>query len=161
MKIIQQTNWTILLVGGSSGVGKTSVARQLGQRLGVPWLQVDDLRLSLQRSLTCLLPEQTLAALDFFDFHKHPAVWQLSPEQICQGLIKVSKAMLPALEVVVVNHIDTDAPLIIEGDGILPALFARLSVQNRNGGVQAVFLIEPEEDMIRANIFARKRGTHE
>ena len=29
---------------GSPGTGKTTVARQLGLRLGLPWLQVDDLR---------------------------------------------------------------------------------------------------------------------
>lgn len=147
-----QDVWTVLLIGGSSGVGKTRLAQQLGQRLCVPWLQVDDLRLSLQRSLACLQPEHSLAALDFFDSGKHPTVWQLPPEQICQGLIAVGQAMLPALEVVVENHIDTGTPIIIEGDGILPALFSRPFVQSRKAEIRAAFLVEPEEKVIFTNI---------
>ena len=156
--MIPRAKWTVLLIGGSSGVGKTRAAKQFGRHLGVPWLQVDDLRLSLQRSLAHLLPEQTLAALDFFDLDKHPTVWQLPPEQICQGLIDVGETMLPALEVVLENHIDTDEPLVVEGDGILPALLARPSTQSRRAGVRAVFLVEPEESSIFANIMERKRG---
>ncbi len=41
---------TVLLIGGSSGTGKTNLAKQLGQRFGISWLEVDDLRLALQRS---------------------------------------------------------------------------------------------------------------
>ena len=42
----RQTNWMVLLIGGSSGVGKTSVANLLGLRFGASWLQVDDVRLA-------------------------------------------------------------------------------------------------------------------
>ncbi len=68
--------------------------------------------------------------------------------------------MIPALEVVIENHIDTAAPVIIEGDGILPSLFARPSVRDRaaNGNVRAVFLVEPDEDAIFANMLMRNRG---
>ena len=56
----RQTNWMVLLIGGSSGVGKTSVANQLGLRFGASWLQVDDVRLAFQRSRVAL-PERTEA----------------------------------------------------------------------------------------------------
>lgn len=36
----ESRRWTVLLIGGSSGVGKTIVARELGLQLGVPWAQV-------------------------------------------------------------------------------------------------------------------------
>ncbi len=60
----QQIDWQVLLLGGTSGVGKTSVARQIGLRLGISWLQVDDLRLVLQAS-DARLPKNT-EALYFF-----------------------------------------------------------------------------------------------
>jgi predicted kinase len=44
-----ETTWKVLLIGGSSGVGKSSIARHLGIRFGTPWMQIDDLRLALQR----------------------------------------------------------------------------------------------------------------
>ncbi len=43
--------WDVLLIGGTSGIGKTTIARQLGLQLGLPWLQVDDLRLALHQHL--------------------------------------------------------------------------------------------------------------
>lgn len=153
---IGQPNWKVLLIGGPSGVGKTILAKLIGLRFGIPWLEVDDLRLALQRSRVTL-PRDT-AALYFFE--ETPNVWQLPPEQMCNHLIAVGEVMSPAIEVVVENHVDTVAPVVIEGDGILPSLFARPSVRDRasSGQVRAVFLIEPEEEVILANMIARGRG---
>jgi len=67
----------------------------------------------------------------------------------------------PVIEVVITNHVDTKAPLIIEGDGILPSLFARSEVRDRAEQVKAVFLIEPEEEILFANMLARSRGIAE
>ncbi len=151
-----QPDWRVLLIGGSSGAGKTVIAKALGLHFGVPWLQVDDLRLALQSSHV-MLPEDT-DALYFFTQTRD--VWQLPSERLCEGLIAVGRIMTPAIEVVIANHIDTFAPIIIEGDGILPSLLARPDVQTRanNGQVQAVFLIEPDEEILLANMAARGRG---
>ncbi len=152
-----RTDWMVLLIGGPSAVGKTMVARQIGWRFGASWLQVDDLRLAFQRSRVTF-PEGT-EALHFFE--ETPDVWHLPLERLCAALIAVGQMFLPALEVVIENHVDTVAPIVIEGDGILPSLVARPSVQDRasNGQVRAVFLMEPEEDVLLANIIARRRGT--
>lgn len=68
--------------------------------------------------------------------------------------------MSPAIEAVIENHIDGMAPIVIEGDGILPSLFTCPSVRDRaiEGRVQAVFLVEPEEDELLANMVTRGRG---
>lgn len=151
----QQRDWNVLLIGGPSGTGKTIVARQLGLHFGISWLQVDDLRLALLRSQVTL-PEKT-DSLYLFQDHR---AWQLTPEQFCQGLITMGEVMSPAIEVVAENHVDTAVPVVIEGDAILPSLVARPSIQQRmqNGQVQIVFLIEPDEDVLRASILARGRG---
>ncbi len=154
-----QTDWTVLLIAGPSGAGKTILAKQIGLRFGVSWLEVDDLRLALQRSRV-MLPERT-EALYFFEETQH--VWRMPAERLCDGLIAVGQVMAPALEVVIENHVDNAAPVVIEGDGILPSLFARPPVRDRAAGghVQAVFLIEPEEGAIFANMMARNRGIAE
>ncbi len=148
-------NWKVLLIGGSSGAGKTIISERIGLLLGISWLQVDDLRLALQWSHVTL-PENTDALYQFLS----PSAWQLTPEQFCQGLIAVGEVMLPAIEIVIDSHIATNAPIIIEGDGILPSLFARPLVQKhgQSGQVRAVFLKESEEEIIYANMLARGRG---
>ena len=39
----------------------------------------------------------------------------MPPELLCDGLIGVGQALSPALEVVIENHVDTVAPVVIEG----------------------------------------------
>ena len=52
----RQTDWTVLLIGGPSGAGKTILAKQVGLHFGISWLEVDDLWLVLLRSRV-ILPE--------------------------------------------------------------------------------------------------------
>ena len=145
----------VLLIGGPSGVGKSHVAKQLGLRLGTSWLAVDDLRLAFQRS-EVILPKRT-EVLYFFE--ETQSVWSLPPERLRNELIAVGEVMSPALEVVIENHVDTAEPVVIEGDAILPSLFQRQSVQARtkSGQVQAVFLVEPDEDVMLAQMDVRYR----
>ncbi|GHO83708.1 hypothetical protein KSZ_17140 [Dictyobacter formicarum] len=149
----------MLLIGGASGSGKTMAARQAGLRLGLPWLQVDDLRLAFQHSQVVLPDPQATRDLYFFAETTH--VWRQAAETLRDGLIASSRTLLPALEIVVANHIDTDAPLIIEGDNILPELVERPLLQPyvAHGQLQMVFLQETDADRLRANIEARARGT--
>lgn len=150
--------WTLLLVLGSSGVGKTLAAQQLGLRLGLPWLQVDDLRLALQRSRATLPATDGTAALYFF--LDKPKVWRQQPERLRDALIAVGRVLSPAIEVVIENHIATAAPLILEGDGIVPSLLVRPPVREHvaSGRVRAVCLVEPDEAALFANMAARGRG---
>jgi 2-phosphoglycerate kinase len=152
---IYHRDWKILLVGGSSGVGKTLIAREIGLRFGIPWLQVDDLRLAFQWSHVTL-PEHSDALYLFQNADR----WQLSPEEFCKGLIAVGEVMSIAIEIIIDNHVATDAPIVIEGDGILPSLFARPIVQKhvQSGYVRSVFLLEREELILYANMLARGRG---
>jgi 2-phosphoglycerate kinase len=152
-----QADWRVLLIGGASGIGKTLVAKPLGLRFGASWLGVDDLRLAFQHSRVTL-PERTEA---LYFFLETSGIWTQPPDSLRDGLIAVGEVMSPAIEIVVANHVDTIAPVVIEGDGILPSLFATPSVRDRakKGLVRAVFLVEPEEEALLANMASRERGT--
>jgi 2-phosphoglycerate kinase len=151
--------WVVLLIAGPSGAGKSTVAERLGRRFGIPWLQVDDLRLALQRSRATLPDPADTAALRFFE--ETPDVLRLPPERLRDGSIAVGKALSPAIEVVIENHVDQVTPIVIEGDGILPSLLTRPPVRSRatGGRVRAVFVVEPEEDAVYATITARGHDT--
>lgn len=135
--------WRVLLLGGASGIGKSTVAKRLGQRLGFPWLQVDDFRLALIRSG---VPFSDADAVPTFD---EPG-----------GLLHHGELLSPAIEVVIENHIDQGNPAILEGDAILPAIFERDSVRRNaaEGWLRAIFLYESDEGTIRKNMQVRNVG---
>ncbi len=151
-----KANWTVLLIGGSSGVGKSMIARQIGLRFGFPWLEVDDLRLAFQHSHVTL-PQRTE---DLYFFTDMPNIWRLEPERLRDGLIATSEVMISAIEIVVANLCDNAGSVIIEGDGILLSLFDRPLIRQyvMRGQVKTVFLVEPDENALFANMVARGRG---
>ena len=154
----RQAPWAVLLLGGHSGAGKSTVAARLARRYGVAWLMADDLRLALQRSRAVLPSPEATAALRF---HATPGWWRHPPERLRDALIADGEALGPALEVVVENHVDQGLPLVLEGDAILPALLARPPVRTRAAGgrVRAAFLVEPNETALLATVRARGRET--
>ena len=145
-------DWTVLLIGGHSGSGKTVVAERIGLKLGVPWIMADDLRLAFQRS-RALLPTDG----DALYFDKSPDYWRRPAEEQRDSLIAVGEAMSLALEVVVENHVDQSAPCIVEGADLLPSLLSRPPVRERREAVRAVFLVEPDESAILAAVVERGR----
>lgn len=144
--------WTVLLIGGASGNGKTTVAETLGRRFGVSWLQVDDLRLVLQYG--GLITATTHPAL--FAFLGDEAVWRKAPPVLRDQLIAIGALLAPAIETVVTHHLATGKSVIIEGDGILPSLFGRPALRAAVAGerVRGVFLTATAAQR-RANLTAR------
>jgi len=145
--------WTVLLIGGSSGTGKTTLARAIARAAGAAWIEADDFRLVLQR-LTTPARQPELHAFLSGD------VWSRPPEELRDRFIAVGEIVSNALEIVVANHVATDAPLVLEGDGIVPAMaslrtFAGLEVGDL---VRAVVLIEPDEAVILRAMLDRGRG---
>ncbi len=155
--------WKILLVGGSSGTGKTRLAQKLGHELGVSVLQVDDLRLGLQAITT----ETTHSPLHPFTGISAEDTLS-SPESVLDGYLSVAEAIEPAVRAVMSHHIDVaDAgPLIIEGDGILPRLGSAGYLEQADTWFQNVpddavislFLVEEDLQQLRANMHGRVRG---
>ena len=145
-------DWTVLLIGGHSGSGKTVVAERIGLSRGVPWMMADDLRLAFQRSRA-----QLPGAAGALHFDKQPGHWRRPAQEQCDALIAVAEALSPALEVVVENHVDQSAPCVIEGADLLPSLLSRPPVRERREAVRAAFLVEPDESAILEAVVERGR----
>lgn len=148
--------WSALLVGGVSGTGKSTLARQLGLRFGIPWLQVDLFRLAFQHSRATLPHGND----DLYLFWDVPDVWRLPPERLRDGLIGTGKAMSPAIEIATASQVEHAGPAILEGDGVLPSVAATPLLRERvaSGQVALVFLVEPDEEVLLSNMLARGRG---
>jgi 2-phosphoglycerate kinase len=158
MAIDYSLDWAALLIGGPSGAGKSTAAKQIARQYGIPWLQVDDLRLALLESQVTLPDPTDTHKLYFFD--ERPDVWQQPLEQLRDGFIGVGEALSPAIAKVVTNHVATAEPVVLEGDGILPSLLARPDVRQYGAGrrIRAVFIVPPDEHGMLAKMRARGLG---
>jgi len=155
-------DWTVLLIGGSSVIGKTTVARALGRRLGVSVIPADDIRLAVQQMTTATEHP------DLHYFLDDPHIWLRRPEMLRDGFIAVSRAVSPAVESVVAHHVVVAdvGPIILEGDNILPGMAAQghfsdirfFAGVERGDAVRSVFLVEPDEEALLHNARARGRG---
>ncbi len=146
-----QRPWQVLLLGGASGVGKTSVSYRLAHRYGVGLTEVDDFQAILERMTT---PDQ-YPELHFFRARFDE--WRrMDEEQRLAHAIRYAEVMAGALELVIANHLD-GSPIILEGDFLLPSLAVRPAYDGvpAAGRVRGLFLYEDEEQIGR-NYLARE-----
>lgn len=137
--------WIVALVCGASGAGKSRVARPLAQRYGVPLAEADDIVTALQAITT---PEQQ-PLLHFWETHPEFRSW--TPERIAARHFEVANALRPAYAAVIADHVEFAAPVVFEGDYLLPELAAEAGT-----AVRAVVIDEQDEDQITANYLRRE-----
>lgn len=144
--------WQVLLLGGPSGTGKTAVSYRLARYFGVGITEIDDFQVLLERMTT---PEQQ-PVLHWW--RTHPAFNRLSATAIFEQGLDVGRAMAPGLEAVIANHLETQTPVVLEGDFIHPALAGLPSFagQPNEGRVRALFLHEADEQQLVSNFRQRE-----
>lgn len=136
--------WDVLLVGGASGTGKSSVSYRLARQLGVGITEIDDLHASLLGMTT---PEQ-LPLVHYW--RTHPEAQALDAAEILELFLAVCRAMAPAVQAVVAQHLESRVPIVLEGDYLLPETVAA------HPRVRSVFLYEDDEAQLLANFAARE-----
>jgi 2-phosphoglycerate kinase len=149
---VTERKWDVLLVGGPSGAGKSSLAYPLARELGLPVLEIDDIVCALQAMTT---PEQQP---ELFYWQTHPEALAAPADDIVRQGIALTAAIEPALAAVVGNHLETDVPVVIEGDFLRPSF----TIQSRYAGqpagtrVRGIFVLEDDPAQIMANYAARE-----
>ena len=143
-------SWQVLLLGGPSGVGKTSVSYRLAHHFKIGITEVDDFLVILERMTTPI--EQPV--LHYWS--THPETVNLPAEEIVKHTIAVGQEMAPALEAVIANHIESRAPVVLEGDYIPPMLATSFSESSIQSQVRVLFLYEESEEQFRYNFLQRE-----
>jgi 2-phosphoglycerate kinase len=144
--------WQVLLLGGPSGSGKTAVSYRLAQYFQIGITEIDDFQMLLERMTT---PEQQ-PVLHFW--RTHPAPDQLSATEIMEQGLALGQVMAVGLEAVIANHLESQTPVVLEGDFIHPSLAAQKSFAGlaNDGRVRAIFLYESDERQLLANFLQRE-----
>ncbi len=141
-------NWTVLFIGGASGTGKSRVAYELARLYSVNVIEADDICQAIEAMTTKeLLPaiHYWSSGVDWMDIGVSGNV---------NWLIDVSKEMIAGLRAIAQNHLESDVPIIIEGDFIHPEFAASFN----NAKVKSLYLYEPEQKQILQNYLAREGG---
>lgn len=144
------------MLTGASGTGKSTAAAAIARRCGITWMQVDDLRLALQYSRVAL-PARTAQLYRFMD---DPEFWTRPVVELRRAFIDVAELMAPAVRIVIESHVATNVPMVIEGDGILPALIddPALRPHVASGVVRFCCVGSSGHDELLTNMLARDRG---
>jgi 2-phosphoglycerate kinase len=142
----------VVLLGGSPGVGKTSLAIPLAARLGLPLTFVDDVSTALERMT---------------DPERYPVLhmWRLHPEDVLAlddaGKLahtqEYGAVMAEALEPVIADHLESSTPVLLEGDFLLPSLAVAPAFGGvpADGRVRGIWLAE-DADQLERNMVARE-----
>jgi 2-phosphoglycerate kinase len=145
-------SWDVLLIGGASRAGKTSVSYRLADHFKVGITEVDDFQVILEKMTT---PEQQP---ELHWWRTHPDAVNLPAEEIVEHTIAVCRVMATALEAVIANHLESQAPVVIEGDFIFPSLSAQTSFCGypSDSRVRAIIIEEDDEEQLLHNFLARE-----
>jgi 2-phosphoglycerate kinase len=142
-----ERSWSVLLLGGPSGAGKTSVGYPLARHFGVGITEIDDLYIAAKH-LTTPAQQPVLHAWDTTG-----NALELPAERILDMHIAASRVLSPLIAAVIANHVETQTPIVLEGDYLLPEVLAQTTDR-----VAEVFLYEPEEAQLLRNFALREPG---
>lgn len=141
-------NWTVLFIGGASGIGKSSIAYEIARFYGVNVLEVDDVHLCVETVTT----KESFPAIHYWNTGVN---WKnIGVDDNVNWLIDVSKEMIPILKELVNRHIEDKLPIIIEGDFIYP----EFTISFDNPEVKSIFVNESDINQILHNYLSREGG---
>ncbi len=141
-------DWTVLLIGGASGTGKSSIAYEIAQYYGINVLEIDDVHLAIEAVTT----KENFPAIHYWGTGVN---WEdIGVDGNVNWLIEVGKELLPVLKKLVERHVEDKVPIIMEGDFIHPEIIQFFDQPE----VKAIFVNEPDVHQIMQNYLAREGG---
>ena len=143
----------VILITGASGVGKTHVSYRLAQHFGMGLTEVDDLHLVLQRATTAAQHPA------MHRYRQQPERWQaLADADKLVHIRAYAAEMSPYISIVIANHLESGAPLVLEGDFLLPSLMAQPMFEGFSavGRVCGVVIVESSLEQLTANHASRE-----
>lgn len=141
-----ERTWDVLVIGGASGSGKSSISRPLSSLYGIGLVRVDDFQVLLEKVTT---PE-TCPAIHYWDVNPN---WRNEGiDAAVDSLIDVGRVLMPGLLAVITDHIEENIPMILEGDFILPELLTAFD----SSRVKSIFVHELSREQILQNYYARE-----
>jgi 2-phosphoglycerate kinase len=140
----------LILVGGSAGSGKTTVARSLAGEVGAGWLQLDSLWIAMRAAAG--RGSSAFRVLDVADRMRRGG----SDEELLAAHVAASEAVCAVLPEVLAFELDSRPLLVADGAWLLPSFISGLELPDTD--VRCVFLQHADVKGVAAALAPRRDG---
>lgn len=141
----------LILIGGSAGSGKTTVAQTLASELGAGWLQLDTVWIAMKAARRRDSPAYRLLDID-----GRMRRGGDSDEELLAAHIEASETVCGVLPEVFDFELETRPVLVADGAWLLPSFVAGLGLPDTH--VRCVFLQHADVDGVAAALAPRLGG---
>jgi 2-phosphoglycerate kinase len=141
----------LLLVGGSAGSGKSTVARSVASQLGAGWLQLDTVWVALKAAAG-----PGTAAYDELAIDQRMADENDSDEAILAAHIAAAEAVCHVLPEVFAFELATHGVLVVDGAWLMPSFVAGLALDDTD--IAAIYLQHTSPDGVATALAPRLAG---
>jgi 2-phosphoglycerate kinase len=147
----------IMLIGGTTGCGKSTIATEVAHRLGIIRTQSTDM---LREVMRMLIPERLLPALHTSSFNawrRMPAykeTEEITEEMMIGGYLHQSEMVAVPCEAVVQRALSERVSLIVEGVHVHPVLIERFP-RSANAVIVPVMLAVLKQDRLKHQLKGR------
>ena len=156
----------IYLIGGPPRCGKTTLAKNLSKKLGIPWISSDTLEVVAGEYMTQAEWDET-HPYSIAHTSNNAFYAEFSAKEIIDLIKAQSLATQPAVAMTALCAFKDQMDYIIEGYHITPKFAAKLIKQYGQDNIKAVFLIKTNAEKLTvdatqnpvANDWLNKKGT--
>jgi 2-phosphoglycerate kinase len=148
----------ILLLGGTSGVGKTSLAHEVAHRLGVPGVLSTD---SIRQVMRLMLSRELAPAIHSSSYEAHRALdGRVGGDPVLEGFRAQASTVAVGVRAMIDRAVAENASLILDGVSIVPGL---LEVERWAERADVIFLVVAtlDEAAFRSRFSARGKQQQE
>jgi 2-phosphoglycerate kinase len=146
----------VVLIGGGTGSGKSTVATRLGARLGISGVVATD---AIREVMRGSFPETVLPVLHVSSFEAHLAVGTALPgdhDPVVAGFRQQVEVVISGVRRLVDRALREATDLILEGVHLVPGLLAEdLARWKRKAAVTEMVLSVPDPERHRAHFLTR------
>ncbi|RIL06757.1 MAG: hypothetical protein DCC71_05655 [Proteobacteria bacterium] len=145
----------ILLLGGATGSGKTSLALDVGHRLGIHRVMSTD---AIRQIMRIMLSHELVPAIHASSYDAHKALAP-SEESVIDGFLAQARVVSVGVRAMLDRAVAENASQILDGVSIVPGL---LDLQSYADTAHVIFLVVAtlDEKAFRARFESRARTSH-
>jgi 2-phosphoglycerate kinase len=140
----------VILIGGATGTGKSTVATELAYKLGIPRLTSTD---SIRQTLRAFFSPEFMPTIHHSSFAAGEAMPD-ADDPVVAGFLEQSRNVLVGVQASIERALQEGWSIIVEGVHLVPGL---LPVEGRAVVCPFVLSIEDEDEHAR-HFFARSEG---